>query len=214
MVKDEILNELYFYKALGYRFIGGDAGRRGTSAPNLAALGAQISRCNLCPLAKTRQKIVRGAFCGSAPAPNPKVLVVAPNPSSANGWLNETLKILANIGVSANEVYLTHLIKCDSNLNYKNGVNGENLTFCAAQCKEYLLDEIALLTPKIVLALGAKVFAELCGETDCSFASLRGGVFRSKSALVAPTHDPALIASNPSLAAQFAQDVAKLKGYL
>jgi DNA polymerase len=103
--------------------------------------------------------------------------------------------MLAAIGMNRGErVYIANVVKCRPP-NNRTPEPGE-----AEACRPYLERQIALLAPKLIVALG-KSAASLLLKTDASIASLRGRRHRyGETPLVVTYHPAYLLRSLPEKA--------------
>jgi DNA polymerase len=83
-------------------------------------------------------------------------------------------------------VYIANVLKCRPPAN-RNPEPGE-----VAQCTPYLLRQIELIQPKLILAMG-RFAAQTLLNTDASIASLRGKVHRYAGVPLIVTYHPAYL---------------------
>ena len=107
--------------------------------------------------------------------------------------------MLAAIGLNRQEnVYIANVLKCRPPGNR----NPEPLE--VAQCNPHLLRQVALIQPKIIIALG-RFAAQLLLDTDATIASLRGKVHSFQGVPAIVTYHPAyLLRSLPDKAKAWA----------
>lgn len=133
----------------------GDPGLWAPAASGLADLDRLIENCRACPLAQTRpEDPVPGR--GSA---GPLLLVVGPTPAMFEGPQGELLTAMIEKGLklSAADYYVTSLVKC------RPAAESPDLDRADAICRPFLMRQLDLLAPKIVLALGKKPGQRLSG---------------------------------------------------
>ncbi|BAU23989.1 hypothetical protein THC_1625 [Caldimicrobium thiodismutans] len=122
-----------------------------------------------------------------------------------SGAIQETLqKMLLSIGLRKEDFYVTLAVKCKPIA----GRSPDEESLLA--CKKYLLKEIKLLKPKLVLALGflpPKVFLE--GHE--SLSSLRGRPFHYQETMILFTYHPAYMLKNPSVKRLIWEDLKTFK---
>jgi DNA polymerase len=95
--------------------------------------------------------------------------------------------MLAAIGLKrGSDVYIANTVKCRPPGN-RAPEPGE-----AAQCEPYLLRQIALIQPKLIVALG-KTAASILLKTDASLGSLRGRVYQFQGIPLLVTYHPAYL---------------------
>ena len=123
-----------------------------SSAKDLESFHNEIKDCQLCPLGATRTKFVFGVgnpnadlmLIGEAPGKN-EDLKGEPFVGRAGQLLD---KILAAINLSREEVYIANVLKCRPP-NNRYPLKSESDT-----CQPYLKQQIELIKPKLILALG------------------------------------------------------------
>lgn len=152
---------------------------RVTSAPvaydSLESFHQAICECQKCPLGKTRNKFVFGV--GN---PNAGVLFVGEAPGADEDRLGEPFvgragqllnAMLAALGLTREQVYIANTIKC------RPPSNRDPLPAESACCWPYLARQIALLQPRLILAIG-RIAAQTLLQTEVPVGKLRGRVHR------------------------------------
>jgi uracil-DNA glycosylase family protein len=144
----------------------------------LAALLKQVDACRRCEIGSTRTKVV----CGVG-NPASRLMIVGEGPGENEdqqgepfvGRAGELLtKMLAAIGLRREDVFITNTIKCRATTN-----EGGRLANRApspeemSNCREYLDRELAIVQPKVILALGAPAAKSFLGR-DFSITRQRG----------------------------------------
>jgi len=176
--------------------IPGDfAGREtGVDWPELRARVAACTRCTLC---NTRTQTVFGVG-------NPKAdwLIVGEAPGAEEDRQGEPFvgragqllnSMLRAIGLAREQVYIANILKCRPPGN-RDPTAGE-----AAECLPYLEQQIALLRPKVMLAVG-RIAAQNLLRTEVTLGRLRQQVHRfghSQVPLVV-TYHPAYLLRTPT----------------
>lgn len=154
-------------------------------------LAPHIEACTACGLCRTRKRTVPGVgatsaawmFVGEAPGAEEDA-VGEPFVGQAGRLLDNMLKA---IGISrAKDAYIANVIKCRPPTN-RNPEPAE-----VAQCAPYLARQIALLQPRIIVALGRFAAMTLL-DTDATIASLRGRVHTYRGAPLIVTYHPAYL---------------------
>lgn len=176
----------------------------------LDKLSVIVKDCKKCSLHQTRTQTVFGV--GSV---NPELLVVGEAPGyyedkkgepfvgRAGGLLN---LMLSAINLNRKDVYIANVIKCrpENNRDPKK----EEI----ASCTPYLLEQVEILSPKIILALGrhAAHFLLNCSE---SLSNLRRQehVFPKTNIPLIVTYHPAYLLRNPKDKANSFRDLLKIK---
>jgi DNA polymerase len=144
---------------------------------DLARLGDEVVRCERCDLHSVRKNAVFGAgdacarwlFVGEAPGAEEDKQGL-PFVGRAGSLLNG---MLLSIGLSRDEVYIANVLKCRPP-NNRDPFGRE-----VQQCNPYLHQQISLVQPEIIVAMG-RFAAQALLETDQSLAQLRGRVHQYK----------------------------------
>ena len=171
------------------------AGREaGVDWPELRARVAACTRCTLC---NTRTQTVFGVG-------NPKAdwLIVGEAPGAEEDRQGEPFvgragqllnSMLRAIGLAREQVYIANILKCRPPGN-RDPTPGE-----AAECMPYLEQQIALLRPRVLLAVG-RIAAQNLLRTEVTLGRLRQQVHRfghSQVPLVV-TYHPAYLLRTPT----------------
>jgi uracil-DNA glycosylase len=150
-----------------------------------------VPACTACGLHKTRTQTVFGAgdeqadwlFIGEAPGADEDRLG-EPFVGQAGKLLDA---MLAAIGLSREEnVYICNVLKCRPPGN-RNPEPEE-----VASCSPHLLKQIALIEPKLIIAMG-RFAAQTLLNSDASIASLRGKLHRYAGVPLIVTYHPAYL---------------------
>lgn len=170
----------------------------------LEAVAEEVLSCKRCPLHATRTRAVPGEgdpcarvmFVGEAPGYN-EDLQGRPFVGAAGNLLNEMLKLA---GLNREEVFITNVVKCRPP-NNRDPAEEE-----VEACKPYLLRQLKVIQPEIVVCLGrhsARVLFELAGLRFESVMRARGEPRRltvsGLEILCLPTLHPAAALYNPRL---------------
>ncbi|HSR74644.1 MAG TPA: uracil-DNA glycosylase [Sulfurovum sp.] len=208
-----LLKQLYQLKQLGYRYTSVTPYKeeeQGFTLPNtLESLKKQAMECHLCELSKTRHKVVFGEG-----DPNADILFVGEGPGSMEdssgkpfvGRSGELLtKMIENVlHISRNDVYITNIVKCRP-------PNNEIPTPTQAHtCQPYLMKQIELIKPKLIVALGATAYHYLTGD-DTEISKVRGTIHQQNGYTVIPTYHPSYLLRNPSAKKEVFGDLLKVK---
>ncbi len=155
----------------------------------------EIGDCTRCPLAYAgRRAIVFGD--GSARA---RLMFVGEGPGAdedASGvpFVGKAGQLLNNMigamGLKREEVYIANIVKCrPPNNRVPEPVE-------AGTCSQFLVRQIDLVQPEVIVALGATAATYLLGVKQ-SLASLRGQWLSARGAKVAVTYHPAFLLRDP-----------------
>ncbi|MCC6303522.1 MAG: uracil-DNA glycosylase [Gammaproteobacteria bacterium] len=160
------------------------------------ALQARVKGCTLCGLEKTRTQTVFGVgnrsaawmVVGEAPGAD-EDRQGEPFVGRAGQLLNEMLWAL---GLERAEVYIANVLKCRPPGNRDPSPNE------VACCEPYLKRQVALIKPKIILAVG-RIAAQNLLKTDTRIGALRGRVHRYADTGIplVVTYHPAYLLRSP-----------------
>ncbi len=191
MVKDpdillsEVGEKLKFLSLLGVDFVTQET-------PNLS-LEETILNCQKCPLAQTRTNAVPGEgdlnadlmFIGEGPGRD-EDLQGRPFVGKAGQLLT---RIIHAMSFQRDEVYITNIVKCRPPGN-RNPQGNE-----IASCRDYLLAQIELIDPKVIVTLG-KVAADFFIRSSLGMTALRGDFYDFNNIKVMPTFHPSYLIRN------------------
>ncbi len=154
-----------------------------------------ICSCVKCPLGHSRTNFVFGT---GNPAATLMVIGEAPGADEdaqgepfvgrAGQLLN---KILEAINFKREDVYICNILKCRPPGNRKPLAEEVDL------CIPYLRKQIALVRPKVILALGLTAAENLLATTE-SLGRLRGRILRYEGIPLMVTYHPAALLRNPN----------------
>lgn len=154
-------------------------------------LEAAVAGCTACGLCKTRTNTVFGVGDQKA-----DWLIVGEAPGAEEDARGEPFVgqagrlldgMLAAIDLARGEsVYIANVLKCRPPGN-RNPEPAE-----IAQCTPYLKRQIAMLSPRIIIAMG-RFAAQTLLATDASIASMRGRIFRFADVPTVVTYHPAYL---------------------
>ncbi len=157
---------------------------------DLIQLEQMVRSCNLCPLSKTRKNPVFGE--GTI---NPILMLIGEAPGREEdikarpfvGRSGELLtKMLRAINLERSEVFITSVIKCRPPRNRT--PRKEEIETCLP----YLLRQIELLDPKLILCLGATAAKALL-DTESPLSKLRGHFHDYHGRRLLVTYHPAYL---------------------
>lgn len=177
-----------------------------------ATLAARVSSCDRCRLCERRTNAVFGVgdqqadwmLVGEAPGENEDKLG-EPFVGPAGKLLDSMLRAVALS--REDNVFITNVIKCRPPGN-RNPEPEE-----IARCEPYLKRQVALVKPKLIVALG-RFAANSLLDTQASIASLRGRVHDYEGVPVIVTYHPAyLLRSLPDKAKAWADLCLAQKTY-
>lgn len=154
------------------------------------SLESTVANCTNCGLCKTRTQTVFGTgnknadwmLIGEAPGQQEDE---QGKPFVGNAGLLLTEMIRA-LGLQREEVFIANILKCRPPNNRDPHVNE------VEQCRAYLNAQIALIQPKIILAVG-RIAAQSLLATDESLSKLRGKVHSVNNTPVVVVYHPAYL---------------------
>ena len=174
-----------------------------------AHIGPDCTRCKLHTLG--RRNVVFGV--GS---PTASLMFVGEGPGEDEDRQGEPFvgragqlltKIIEAIGLKREQVYIANVIKCRPPGN-RNPEPDE-----VATCEPFLVEQIAAIRPKVVVALG-KFAAQSLLRTNEPITRLRGRVFDFRGASLIPTFHPAYLLRNPPAKREVWEDMKKVRDML
>ena len=190
--RDDVFSELGIGPV--WRMREAAPGHTATAAYTWDTLTEAVARCTACKLSATRTQGVLGVgdrnadwlIVGEAPG--------AEEDAQGEPFVGQAGKLLdamlASIGLARGEnVYITNVVKSRPPDN-RNPEPDE-----IAACMPYLLAQIQLIRPKLILALG-RVAAQSLLDTDEAVSRLRGQVHRFRDVPLVVTYHPAYLLRN------------------
>jgi uracil-DNA glycosylase family 4 len=171
----------------------------------LRTIQEQIGDCTRCPLAYAgRRKIVFGdgaatarlMFVGEGPGAEEDAQGL-PFVGKAGQLLNN---MIAAMGLARAEVYIANIVKC------RPPGNRVPEPVEANTCSQFLLGQIDVVQPEVIVALGATAATYLLGVKQ-SLSSLRGRWHRCRGAKLAVTYHPAFLLRDPRQKAEAWKDL-------
>jgi len=208
-----LLKQLYLLKQLGYNYTSVTAFKE--DEPNLRLpdtlekLKKQAEECHLCQLSKSRTHVVFGEgdvnadimFVGEAPG--------ASEDASGKPFVGRSGELLSKmlenvLGLKRADVYITNIVKC------RPPNNRVPTPTEAHTCQPYLLKQIELIKPRLILTLGATAYHYLTGD-DTGITKVRGSIHKYGNATLIPTYHPSFLLRNPSAKKEVFEDLLKVK---
>lgn len=163
---------------------------------NLELLAAQARACVACGLSKSRTHVVFGE--GN---PDAKLMIVGEGPGEDEdlqgrpfvGRSGQLLdKILEAAGIPRSSIYIANIVKC------RPPGNRVPEPLEAKTCTSlWLLKQIQLIKPQIIIPLGATALEFFAGE-KLSITKVRGRFFEWQGIQIFPMFHPAYLLRNPS----------------
>lgn len=170
----------------------------------LAVLAEQAAACTACRLHATRTKSVfaRGnpeseiVFVGEGPGYN-EDQTGSPFVGAAGQLLD---KMIAAMGYAPDDVYICNVVKC------RPPENRTPQTDEAVACAPYLIGQLEVVAPKVIVALG-KCAAENLGAMPDGGRGWRGRWSEYQGIPVMPTYHPAFLLRSPEFKRQVWDDL-------
>ena len=204
-------------KARGRSFIGlGPGGREVLDSwqggtvhfDTLERLADGVQHCRRCRLFRDRTRTVPGEG-----PPQARIMIVGEGPGAEEdregrpfvGPAGQLLtKMLQAIQLDRQEVFITNRVKCRPPGNRK--PEPEELSACFP----YLKEQIRLINPLILVALGTFAAQGLTG-LDRSISALRGKSYFFQDTLCIPSYHPAFLLRSPEFKRQAWEDLQKIR---
>ncbi|HYB62227.1 MAG TPA: uracil-DNA glycosylase [Methylomirabilota bacterium] len=173
----------------------------------LEAIRADIGDCTRCRLHQQRNKIVFGdgngkaslVFVGEGPGHDEDMRGI-PFVGRAGQLLTQMIDAM---GLRREDVYICNIVKCrppENRLPEKDEI---------ATCSPFLLRQIGVIQPKVIVCLG-NVAAQTLLATHKSISQYRGQWFDYRGARMIATYHPAYLLRNPAAKADVWVDLKKV----
>lgn len=187
------------------------AGELPQSNETLDDIHKEIGDCTRCPLSQGRTNIVhsegngqaRLMFVGEAPGADEDAQA-RPFVGRAGQLLN---KIIEAIGLKREEVFIGNINRC------RPPGNRAPLPDEAATCKPFLMREISVVRPDVIVVMGNTAMKNLLGTKE-GITKLRGIFQDYHGVKVMPTFHPAYLLRDPSKKREVWEDMKKVRDYL
>ncbi len=171
----------------------------------------EIGDCTRCPLSTTRNKIVFGdgdpnarlLFVGEGPGADEDALGL-PFVGRAGQLLNN---MIAAMGLKREQVYVANIVKCRPPQN--RAPEPEE----AHTCSPFLFQQIDVVRPQVVVALGATAATYLLGART-PLTMLRGRLHPFRGATLVVTYHPAFLLRDPRQKKEAWKDLQMAMGEL
>ena len=174
----------------------------------LCQIAERISACTQCTLCEQRQNTVPGQG-----TKNPDLLFIGEGPGAEEdrqglafvGKAGDLLtRMITVMGFSRDEVFIANVVKCRPPGN--RNPNPQEM----AACMPYLEEQIDVLKPKVIVALGATAIKGLLGDELVSITRIRGSWMQFKGIDLMPTFHPAYLLRNPDAKKDVWKDLQKV----
>ncbi len=177
------------------------------------ALQMTVANCTACDLCQTRTQTVFGVG-----HPQAKLMLIGEAPGFYEdqqgkpfvGRAGQLLNaMLESIGLTRDAVYIANILKC------RPPNNRDPLPDEVAHCTPFLMKQIALIKPALLLALG-RIAGHFLLETHAALGTLRGKVhaFGEEKIPLIVTYHPAYLLRNPADKSKAWQDLQAVHHHL
>jgi DNA polymerase len=203
---EEVGEKLKFLSLLGVDFL--------TQETAILSFEETILKCQKCPLAQSRTHAVPGEgnlnadlmFVGEGPGRD-EDLQGRPFVGRAGKLLT---KIINAMKYQRDEVYITNIVKCRPPGNRNPQANE------ISSCKDYLLAQIEMIDPKVIVTLG-RVASDFFIQSTLGMTALRGDFHDFEHIKVMPTFHPSYLIRNEgnrNLRKMVWEDMQKVMAFL
>jgi len=174
-----------------------------SKATEMARLRERALACQKCPhLVRSRTQVVFGVgnidaelmFVGEAPGADEDAQG-EPFVGRAGQLLTQIIKTM---GFTRDHVYIANILKCRPDMPPGSSGNRKPTREEMEICKPYLLAQIDLIQPKVIVALGGTAVEGLL-QTTTGIMKLRGNWLEFRGIPLMPTYHPSYLLRNPSL---------------
>jgi DNA polymerase len=218
-VKDQVLQILYDEMRWAGQFLvplhdlrtAIEAGTGNTPA-TLDHIRQSLDGCDLCPLSRSRNKLVFGEgnpdadimFIGEAPG--------AVEDETGRPFVGPAGSLLTDIiekgmRLKRQDVYIANILKCRPPGN--RDPNPEEI----GSCIKYLEGQLLAVNPRVIILLG-RIAAHTLLETTTPISRLRGTFSSYKGIRTMPTFHPSYLLQNPSKKREVWEDIKKVMEFL
>ena len=180
-------------------------------AAQLAALAATVAGCTRCRLCEGRNKVVFGS--GN---PDAELMLIGEGPGAEEdrqglpfvGAAGELLtRIIQAMDLKREDVYIANIVKC------RPPGNRDPQPDEVAACRGFLEKQIALVQPRIIVALGRVAAQTLLGN-ETSIGQMRGRWYRVHGVPAMVTYHPAALLRNQALKRPTWEDMQQVRDRL
>jgi uracil-DNA glycosylase len=177
----------------------------------LSEIREDLGDCKRCPLHRGRKNLVFGV--GN---PNAELMFVGEGPGADEDEQGEPFvgragqllnNMIAAMGLRREDVYIANVVKCRPP-NNRTPEREECDT-----CSPFLLRQIEVIRPKMIVALGAVAAKNLLSVND-SMSNLRGRFYDFRGIKLAVTYHPAFLLRDPRQKKEAWKDLQMVMQYL
>ena len=169
----------------------------------MAKLREQAEACQRCShLAQSRTQVVFGV--GTVHA---DLMLVGEAPGMDEDRQGEPFvgkagqlltKIIETMGLSRDHIYIGNVLKCRPDTPGRSFGNRKPTPMEMQTCWPYLMEQIKIVRPKVLVALGTTAVDGLLGKKTMGITRLRGRFQDFRGIPVMPTYHPAYVLRNPA----------------
>jgi DNA polymerase len=201
---------------LGYEYVDpfelNEASLEIASAQDIDTLHKQILTCHLCDLSKSRTQSMPGFGNSRADVMFVDFSVSELEDSTNSYYGGRSGELLQNmitnvLELKTQDVFITHVVKCKPH-NGKKELSSEVMT-----CKGYLLSQIELISPKVIVPLGQEAYGALVGKKE-AFEDVRGHIMELQQKKLVPLYHPSFVLRNPHVKKVVYNDLKTIKSCL
>ncbi|MFZ4695186.1 MAG: uracil-DNA glycosylase [Verrucomicrobiia bacterium] len=166
------------------------------------ALRAKALVCEKCPhLVRFRKQVVFGV--GN---PDAELMFVGEAPGADEDRLGEPFvgragqlltKLIQTMGLDRGEIYIGNVLKCRPDVDTPTG-NRKPTPEEMATCLPWLREQIKLIAPRVLVALGDTAVKGLCPDLTLGITRLRGKWLDFSGIPLMPTFHPSYLLHNPA----------------
>ena len=176
----------------------------GNKTERLAQLSVPVLACAKCPhLVTSRTQVVFGVgnpdaeimFVGEAPGAD-EDMVGEPFVGKAGQLLT---KIIETMGLRRSDVFIANVLKCRPNMPPGEPGNRKPTPAEMDTCKPYLIQQIEIIQPRVIVGLGATAMEGLLGQEKVFITKLRGTWKEFQGIPLMPTYHPSYLLRNQAL---------------
>jgi len=160
----------------------------------LQALAAKVAQCKLCALCETRTQTVfaRGN-------PNGRVMIVGEVPGLHEdqqgrpfvGKAGQLLdRMIQSMGLTLQDVYIANVLKC------RPPQDRDPQALEIAQCRAYLTEQIQLVKPKLIIAVG-RFAGQFITDSTASMTMMRQTLYQYQGIKAIISYHPAYLLRHP-----------------
>ncbi|MCS6770582.1 MAG: uracil-DNA glycosylase [Kiritimatiellae bacterium] len=177
----------------------------GPATESLEAIASEIAACKKCRLCEARTRVVPGQ--GRL---QPDILFVGEGPGEEEdrqglafvGRAGQLLtRMIEAMGYTRDDVFIGNIVKC------RPPGNRTPLPDEMAACLPFLERQIAVIRPKLIVALGSTALKGLFGDASLSISRVRGTWMDYRGIPVMPTYHPAYLLRNPDAKREVWEDL-------